>query len=63
MKQLSLQEEDILAEKVKEFPVLYDKTNAGYKERDVVRNAWEAVTEGLDFVEKRKFCLSFIVLT
>ena len=45
MKQVSLQEEEMLVEKVKAFLVLWRKTDGGYKERDVVRNAWEAVEE------------------
>ena len=51
---LSLQEEEILAEKVKQFPVLYDKTVKGYKEKDIVKNAWDNVAESLDFVENSK---------
>ena len=31
--QLSLKEDQMLAEKVKHFPVLYDKLVKGYKER------------------------------
>ena len=31
--QLSLKEDEMLAEKVKHFPVLYDKHVKGYKER------------------------------
>ena len=31
--QLSLKEDEMLAEKVKHFPVLYDKQFKGYKER------------------------------
>ena len=31
--QLSLKEDEMLAEKVKHFPVLYDKQVKGYKER------------------------------
>ena len=34
--QLSLKEDEMLAEKVEHFPVLYDKQVKGYKERDVV---------------------------
>ena len=34
--QLSLKEDEMLAEKVKHFPVLYDKQVKGYKERDAV---------------------------
>ena len=63
MKQLSLQEEEILTEKVKEFSVLYGKTDEGHKETGVLRNIWEAVAEDLDFAENGKFCLTFNVLT
>ena len=54
MASLTLQEEEILSEKVKQFPVLYDKTVKGYKEKDVVKNAWDKVAESLDFVENSK---------
>ena len=47
----SLQDEELLAEEVKLFPVLYDKTEKGYKEKDVVTNAWVIVAEKLDFIE------------
>ena len=46
--QLSLKEEEMLAQKVKHFPVVYDK---GYKERDVVANARDTVASDLEFVE------------
>ena len=39
---LSLQEEELLAHVVKGFPVLYDKTSRGYKEKDVVINVEES---------------------
>ena len=57
MASLSLQEEEILSEKVKQFPVLYDKTVKGYKKKDVVKNAWNKVAESLDFVENSKIIL------
>ena len=63
MKQLSLPEEEILTEKVKEFPVLYGKTDGGHKKTDVLRNIWKAVVEDLDLAENGKFCLTFNVLT
>ena len=37
---LSIKEEEQLSDKVKEFPVLYDKAAKGYKEKDAVNNAW-----------------------
>ena len=48
---LSLSEEEILAETVKLYPVLYDKQAPGYKEKDVVFNAWNKVADKLEFVE------------
>ena len=51
MTSLSLQDEELLAEEVKRFPVLYDKTEKGYKEKDFVTDAWVKVAEKLDFIE------------
>ena len=52
---LCLQEEEMLAEKVQGFPVLYDKRFKGFKEKDAVQNAWEKVAESLDFAENGNF--------
>ena len=43
-KVLSLQEE-VLAEEVRIYPCLFDKSNKAYKEKDAVFNAWKAVAE------------------
>ena len=55
MATLCLQEEEMLAEKVKDFPVLYDKRVKGFKEKDAVQNAWEKVAESLNFAENGNF--------
>ena len=55
MATLRLQEEEMLLEKVKGFPVLYDKRVRGFKEKDSVQNAWEIVAESLDFTENGNF--------
>ena len=39
---LSIKEEDQLSEKVKEFPVLYDKAAKGYREKDAGDNVWRS---------------------
>ena len=41
----NIQEDEILAEEVRKYPCLYDKSNSGYKERerDRLKNAWKAV--------------------
>ena len=38
-------EEKKLCEKVRNYPILYDKTNKGYKEQVAVENAWNAVSD------------------
>ena len=48
---LSIKEEEQLSEKVKEFPVLYDKAAKENKEKDAVNNVWRSAEESLDFVE------------
>jgi len=48
---LCLAEEERLAEAIKTFPCLFDKTTKGYKEKHVVANAWNSVAEKLEFIE------------
>ena len=40
-----------MAEIVREYPALYDKSHKGYMQRDTNFNAWNEVAEVLDFVE------------
>ena len=47
----SVSEEERLSEVVRNYPILYDKTQKGYKERDAVENAWNEVSTLLDFVQ------------
>ena len=54
---LCLADEERLAETVKAFPCLYDETKKGYKEKDVVTNAWNSVANQLDFIEDGKLIL------
>ena len=51
-KRLSHFEEKKLSETVRNFPVLYDRSKTGFKERDAVNNAWAVVVGLLDFIEK-----------
>jgi hypothetical protein len=48
---LCLAEEERFAEIIKLFPCLFDKTTKGYKEKDVVANAWNSIAEQLEFIE------------
>ena len=47
MSALSLQKEEI-CEKVKQNPVLFDKQFKGYREKDLVTNAWNAITKEIE---------------
>jgi len=48
---LSLEQEEKLAQKVQNFPCIFDKADKGHKEKDVVINAWNEVAKSLEFVE------------
>ena len=56
---LSFIEEELLGETVKLYPVLYEKRAPGYKQKDVVFNAWGEVADKLDFIENGKNSLKF----
>ena len=51
----SLQENSELAETVRTFSCLYDKSKKEYKGKNVVQNAWKEVADQLDFIENSKF--------
>ena len=51
---LSLLQEEKLTEKLRNYPILYDKSLKGYKERDAVTNAWKEIADALDFVDNGK---------
>ena len=48
---LNLKKEELLCEKLGQFPVLFDKSHKGYKEKVALENAWNEVADGLDFIE------------
>lgn len=48
---LSILEEERLAEEVRKYPCLYDKQDAGYKEKDRKKNAWRKVEESVGYEE------------
>ena len=50
-KSLNLKEEELLCEKIRDHPILYDKSHKGYKEKVAIENAWKEVSEQLEFVE------------
>ena len=58
---LCLADEERLAETVKAFPCLHDKTKKGYKEKDVVTNAWNSVANTSHDKEQRKHIHHFFI--
>ena len=48
---LQISREDELWETVRSFPVLYNRSLEGFKEKDAVKNAWDVVAEALEFIQ------------
>ena len=51
-----LNEDEIHAEKVKNFPCWYDKSSRWYRGTGVARNAWVEVAKKLAWLEDGKCC-------
>ena len=51
----SLLEEKILCEKLRGYPILYDKTHKRYKEMVAVENTCNAVSDELEFIGNFRF--------
>ena len=52
--QISTIEEEALAECVRKYTCLYDKSCAEYKSKTCVRNAWAAINRELGFEEGKE---------
>ena len=61
-KRLSIEEEELLAFEVKQYPCLFDKVDKGYKEKDCVANAWKEVDDELEFTKNGAFLLFICIL-
>ena len=48
MAALILQEQGIICEKVKQYPVLFDKQLKGYRKKDVAINTWNAIAKEIE---------------
>ena len=48
---LSLREKELLSEEVQLYPCLYDKTALGHKEKDVIANSWNKLSNKLEFIK------------
>ena len=46
-----------LAEKVNQFPVLYDKSHSHFHRKDMKSNTWQKVADDLEMVSAEKFNL------
>ena len=47
---VSLQFKKKICELVRQFPVIFDKSNKGYKEKDAEVKFWNEITNSLDFI-------------
>ena len=49
---LTLGEDELIAERVRSYPYLYDKAFKEHKEKDIVENVWKKLLKNqLDFVD------------
>ena len=39
-----------------QYPVIFDKSHKGYKEKDAEENAWQEIASALDFLSTGKSC-------
>ena len=53
---LSKVQEENLCELVRQYPVIFDKSHKGYKEKEVEENAWQEIASALDFLSIGKSC-------
>ena len=53
---LSIVQKENLCELVRQYPVIYDKSYKGYKEKNVEENAWQEIASALDFLSSSKSC-------
>lgn len=55
-----LQDDELLSVEIQKYRCLYDKTSEGYKERDRVINAWNAVEAALELDTGKSYELTKI---
>ena len=59
---LSLEEKEQLAEAVRTYPCLYDKSKKEYKSKNLCENAWGTAIKKLEFIEIGKYFRIFLSL-
>ena len=48
---LTVQENEELAEVIRKYPYLYDKSKKEYEDKNVTENGWKEVADQLDFIQ------------
>ena len=48
---LTVQENEELAEVIRKYPCLFDKSKKECKDKNVTENAWKEVADQLDFIQ------------
>ena len=56
---LDISRDEELSKTVKSFPVLYDKSQKGFKEKDSVKNAWDRVATAFESILLKLFYFIF----
>ena len=58
----TLMEEETLAELVRQYPCLYDKSDKGYKEKDRKKNAWKEIEDQVLLRQQPLFNFRFLII-
>lgn len=56
-----IREDEQLSIEIRRYPCLYDKSNAGYKEKDRAENAWKEIDISLGIEEGNYFIISIFI--
>ena len=52
---LDISRDEELPETVRSFPIWYDRSHKGFKEKDAVKNAWDGVATALKFIQTANY--------
>ena len=52
----SIVQEENLCKLVRQYPVIFDKSHKGYKEKEAEEHAWQEIASALDYLSTGKSC-------
>ena len=56
---MSFWEDEQLSNEIRKYPRLFDKSNAGYKEKNLIETAWKEIDNSLGIEEGITLCYEY----